>query len=431
MEQESASSRTRRSGAGRRAVALALGVCLTVASLSVSLPGPARADDSRDTVSNSKNAAADRVSQLKSSLEGIDASLAKIYVQLDTLKQQIPTAQTALAKAQTTYATATREHQVALDQLESAQAEQQRLEAEVTSAKEEQSQATQAIAGMARQLYRGDATSPVVIAMTAQGTEDISDRAAAAQALTRAQSRALEDARSSEVVQRNQSERQAAVTERIQALEQTAKKAEDTARAAKEEAAGKLAELNTLKTDAEAKQKEWDSKKSDAQSQLDKWQAEYNAMSSKLAAIDAANRAAGTSYGGNGTFASPLDIPLVMSSPFGYRFHPVLHVYKLHNGTDLAASCGTPIHPIAPGVVIATNVETAGGNVAYVNHGMINGSSWVSAYVHMERFNVSVGQQVDTSSIVGYVGATGYATGCHLHLTIEQNGNLVDPMKFL
>ena len=121
----------------------------------------------------------------------------------------------------------------------------------------------------------------------------------------------------------------------------------------------------------------------------------------------------------------------VNTSPFGYRLHPVLGVYKLHNGTDFAAACGTPVHPIAPGVVIATNVETAGGNVAYVNHGMINGSSWVSAYVHMVGFNVSVGQHVDTSSVVGYVGSTGYATGCHLHLTIEQNGNLVDPQKFL
>lgn len=420
----------RHAGLRRRLVA-ALGVCVLASSLAVSTAGVARADDDRDAVANSKSEAADRVSQLKSSLEGIDAALADVYVQLDTLKQQIPEAQTALSTAQTTYETATRQHQVALDQLESAQAEQQRIEDEVTAAKAEQDEATQAIAGMARQMYRGDSVSPVVIAMTAEGTEDISDRAAAAQALTRSQSRALEDARNSEVVQRNQAERQAAVTERIQSLESAAKEAEDTAAAAKQEAADKLSELTQLKADAEAKQKEWDSKKSDAESQLSKWQAEYDKMSSKLEAIDAANRAAGTTFGGTGTFSSPLDIPLVVTSPFGYRLHPVLVVYKLHNGTDFAAACGTPIHPVAPGVVIATNVETAGGNVAYVNHGMINGSSWVSAYVHMGSFNVAVGQQVDTSSVVGYVGSTGYATGCHLHLTMEQNGNLVDPQKFL
>lgn len=409
----------------------AVGACVLAVSLAPTTQGVARADDDRDAVANSKNQAADHVSQLKSSLEGIDAALADVYVQLDTLKQQIPVAESTLAQARTTFETATRQHQVALDQLESAQAEQQRIEDEVATARTEQEEATQAIAGMARQMYRGDSVSPVVIAMTAEGTQDISDRTAAAQALTRSQTRALEDARNSEVVQRNQSERQVAVTERIQTLESTAKQAEETARAAKEEAASTVDELTKLNADAEAKQKEWDSKKADAESQLSTWQAEYDSMSSKLEAIDAANRAKGTTFGGNGAFSSPLDIPLVVSSPFGYRLHPVLGVYKLHNGTDFAAACGTPIHPIAPGVVIATNVETAGGNVAYVNHGMINGSSWVSAYVHMVGFNVSVGQHVDTSSVVGYVGSTGYATGCHLHLTIEQNGNLVDPQKFL
>lgn len=415
----------------RRRVVAVVGICALASTVALAVPGTARADDDRDAVANSKSEAADRVAQLKSSLEGIDATLADVYVQLDTLKQQIPEAQSALTKAQTTYETATREHQVALDQLESAQAEQQRIADEVAAAKTEQEEATQAIAGMARQMYRGDSVSPVVIAMTAEGTEDISDRAAAAQALTRSQSRALEDARNSEVVQRNQSERQTAVTERIQELETTAKKAEETAKAAKEDAADKVSELTQLKAQTDAKQKEWDSKKSEAEAQLTKWQAEYDKMSSKLEAIDAANRANGTTFGGDGTFSSPLDIPLVVTSTFGYRLHPVLGVYKLHNGTDFGAACGTPIHPIAPGVVIATNVETAGGNVAYINHGMINGSSWVSAYVHMNSFNVTVGQHVDTSSVVGYVGSTGYATGCHLHLTMEQNGNLVDPQDFL
>lgn len=427
----------RKDGAGRRSagplhrLVAAVGACVLAVSLAATTQGVARADDDRDAVANSKSQAADHVSQLKSSLEGIDAALADVYVQLDTLKQQIPVAESALTQARTTFETATRQHQVALDQLESAQAEQQRIEEEVTAAKTEQDEATQAIAGMARQMYRGDSVSPVVIAMTAEGTEDISDRTAAAQALTRSQTRALEDARNSEVVQRNQAERQVAVTERIQTLESTARKAEETAKAAKEEAASTVDELTKLNADAEAKQKEWDAKKADAESQLSTWQAEYDSMSSKLQAIDAANRAKGTTFGGNGAFSSPLDIPLVVTSPFGYRLHPVLGVYKLHNGTDFAAACGTPVHPIAPGVVIATNVETAGGNVAYVNHGMINGSSWVSAYVHMVGFNVSVGQHVDTSSVVGYVGSTGYATGCHLHLTIEQNGNLVDPQKFL
>ncbi|MDN5963163.1 MAG: peptidoglycan DD-metalloendopeptidase family protein [Actinomyces sp.] len=424
----------RRGARGRRRVLASVSVgALALAGVATTLSGPRPAvADERDDAAQQQQEAADRVNELKSQLEGIDSTLAAVYLELDSLKAKIPTAQSELDAATTKFEAATRQHQVAMDQLVSAEAERTRLEAEVASAREDQRKATEAIAGLAREMYRGDTTSPLTLAMTSQSTQEIGERASAAENLARTQNRTMDEARTSQVTERNKVERQEAVTTRISTLEQKAAQAEQEAADSKAAAQTKLGELTTLKTQADAKAKEWDAKKATARAQLDTWQAEFDQRSAKLAEIDAANRSAGRVYvTSGGMFTSPLPVPLQVTSPFGWRYHPVLGVSKLHNGTDFAAACGTPQYPIAPGVVSAVTNEVAGGNVVYINHGMINGHSWISAHVHLQEVDVSTGQQVDRNTVVGQTGSTGYATGCHLHLSLMMDGADVDPMDYL
>ncbi len=423
---------SRRGMATRRRALIAVAALSTTCVVLPQMALVAHAEDDRDTVANRQQESADHVDQLTNDLNGIDSTLAQVYLDLDDLQTKIPVAQTELDSARESYNSATRQHEVALDQLESAQGEQTRLQSEVDQVQANQREASDALAGLAREMYRGDGSSPVLLAMGASGTEEISDRAAAAEALARTQNRVLEDAKNAEVVQRNQVERQDAVTARISNLEAKAQTTQDEAEQAKTTAQEKVTELSQLQSEAQDKKAEWESKKSEASAQLDEWQNEYQSASQQLGEIDAANRAQGRVYvSGDGMFTSPLPVALQMTSPFGWRMHPVLGIMKYHNGTDLAAACGTPEYPIAPGVVAAVTVETAGGNVVYVNHGMINGNSWVSAYVHMQKVDVSVGQQVDRTTVLGEAGATGYATGCHLHLSLMKDGADVDPMDYL
>lgn len=396
-------------------------------------------DDDRDSVARKQADSAQHIDDLTSQLEGIDSSLAQVYVDLERLNGQIPGAEAQLKSAQQAFEAADRQHQLALDQLDSAEAEQSRIAREIDEAEKQQDEANQAIGALAREMYRGDMSSPELLALTSQGTGEIGDRAAAADTLTRSQTRALNEALALKARQENQAQRQEAVTERIANLEQTARQASEQARTSKEEADKHLSELTAMKSDRDQKKKEWESQKKTAQSQLTKWQEEFDAMSAKLAEIDAANRAAAAQQAASsGNFApagsmftSPLHIPLQITSPFGWRHHPILGVDRYHNGTDFAAPCGSPQYPIAPGTVVAAQQETAGGNVLYINHGMINGHSWVSAHVHLSSFAVPVGAHVDRSTVVGYTGATGYATGCHLHLSLMQDGVDVDPTDFL
>lgn len=417
---------------GRRRVAAALAVGGLTGSLCLTGIGAALADDDRDAVAQQQQDASTHVEELKSQLGEIDAGLAQVYLDLDALNRQIPVAQSELAAAQTAYQAATREHQVALDQLESAQAESDRLDTEITQSQDRQTQASEAVAALARQMYRGEVSSPMMVVLSGDSTQDIADRASAAEALARSQNKVLADARDSQVVQENQAERQKAVTTRISGLEEKAADAEAAAEQAQTTAQAKVGELADLQQQAQAKKEQWESQKDQASKQLDQWQAEYDAQTQKLADIDAANRAQGRVFTTDGgMFTSPLPVPLEVTSPFGWRVHPVLGYSKYHNGTDFAAACGTNIYPIAPGQVVAVTVETAGGNVVYVNHGMIDGHSWVSAYVHMQQPNAWVGESVDRSTVLGWVGATGYATGCHLHLSLMQDGADVDPIDYL
>ena len=119
----------------------------------------------------------------------------------------------------------------------------------------------------------------------------------------------------------------------------------------------------------------------------------------------------------------------MITSPFGQRFHPILRYWKLHDGTDFGAACGTPIKAATDGVVSEKYYNAGYGNRLIVDHGTYQGRFLSTAYNHATRYIVSVGQRVKQGQTLGYVGSTGYSTGCHLHYMAYVNGNLVNPMS--
>jgi len=119
-----------------------------------------------------------------------------------------------------------------------------------------------------------------------------------------------------------------------------------------------------------------------------------------------------------------------ITSPFGMRFHPVLHYWKLHDGTDFGASCGTPIRAAYAGKVAERYYNAGYGNRLMIDHGYIGGRYVTTGYNHASRYIVHVGQHVREGQIVGYVGTTGFSTGCHLHLMVWINGHLRNPMTW-
>lgn len=120
-----------------------------------------------------------------------------------------------------------------------------------------------------------------------------------------------------------------------------------------------------------------------------------------------------------------------ITSPYGMRMHPILKVYKLHDGTDFSASCGEPIYAAAPGTVTSASYSTGYGNQMIVDHGFVKGASLATSYNHLTSFAAGVGDQVDRGELIAYAGTTGYSTGCHLHFMVYVNGGAVDPVTWL
>jgi murein DD-endopeptidase MepM/ murein hydrolase activator NlpD len=120
-----------------------------------------------------------------------------------------------------------------------------------------------------------------------------------------------------------------------------------------------------------------------------------------------------------------------ITSPYGMRLHPILHIWKLHDGTDFGAGCGTPIHAAASGTVTEEYYNGGYGNRLFIDHGNIGGVFMTTAYNHMNGYAVSVGQHVTQGQVIGYVGTTGYSTGCHLHFMLWVNGTMVNPANYL
>jgi murein DD-endopeptidase MepM/ murein hydrolase activator NlpD len=120
-----------------------------------------------------------------------------------------------------------------------------------------------------------------------------------------------------------------------------------------------------------------------------------------------------------------------LTSPYGMRLHPILDVWKLHDGVDLHAPCGTPIHAAAPGTVVSEGREGSYGNQLRLDHGRVHGVELATSYNHLSSYVAQVGQQVDRGQLIAYAGSTGLATACHLHFMVYVNGVAVDPTRWL
>jgi len=129
----------------------------------------------------------------------------------------------------------------------------------------------------------------------------------------------------------------------------------------------------------------------------------------------------------NSKFAMPLRHVRVTST-FSYsRYHPILHRYRPHHGTDFGARRGTPLLAVNDGKVIFSGRMGGYGNVIKIKHP----DGYMSLYAHQSRLRAKRGQTVKKGQIIGYVGSTGRSTGPHLHFGLKKNGRWIDPMKVL
>lgn len=128
---------------------------------------------------------------------------------------------------------------------------------------------------------------------------------------------------------------------------------------------------------------------------------------------------------GSGAFIWPVNG--VITSPYGYRTHPIFGTTIYHSGIDIGVDYGTPVHAADSGVVVEAGWISGYGYAVVIDHG--NGLS--TLYGHNESLNVSSGQSVSQGQVIAYAGSTGNSTGPHVHFEVRSNGDPVDPSAYL
>ena len=150
----------------------------------------------------------------------------------------------------------------------------------------------------------------------------------------------------------------------------------------------------------------------------------------RKARLRALRQGQSTAPGNSGGFLNR-PVPGPVTSSYGMRVHPIFGYYGLHDGTDFAGACGSPMYAPADGRVIQAYYQTAYGNRIVIDHGFQRGVGLATIFNHATHYVVGVGDQVSRGQVVGYMGSTGWSTGCHLHFTVMANGHPVDPMNWL
>lgn len=441
---------SRKSASTRKRTWIQLGVALVALALvlmmALNVPIGSASATERDDAVQRRDDNQSKSTTLQYQLEGINAELTDIFLKLEETRAQVATAKDDVAKAEAELAAAERHLETVRAELVKAEEELDELTEAVDTSKDREGELNQAVGDMARDLYRGNSTSPLQVVLSSEGTGEISSRAAAASALGRVQSKALDQVRSSLVVQENQAERQTAVTQRIADLKVEAEAAVVTAEEAQAVVTEKLASLEKLLTEQEEAEAAWNARKAEAQAQLNAADQAVSAAVADISQIDQQNAAGNVVFSnssssgsgsGGGTlaagalFANPFSFNAPVTSNFGWRIHPIFGTPRLHNGTDFGAGCGTAQYATRAGVVARVGTNSWLGNFVVINHGMINGKSWVTEHGHLQSAAVSAGQSVTTNTVIGYTGTTGNSTGCHLHLNLYLNGEYVDILPYM
>jgi murein DD-endopeptidase MepM/ murein hydrolase activator NlpD len=156
--------------------------------------------------------------------------------------------------------------------------------------------------------------------------------------------------------------------------------------------------------------------------QINELQRENNLLS---AIIRGAQRGQRVIQGVGGYLKWPVSGPI--TSPFGWRIHPIYGYRSFHTGIDIGVPMGTIVKAARYGKVIYTGYNGAFGLVVIIDHG----NSLATMYAHLSRVFVSVGQKVGTLQAIAASGNTGWSTGPHLHFQVDLQGQPVNPLSWL
>jgi murein DD-endopeptidase MepM/ murein hydrolase activator NlpD len=415
-------------GDNRRRTIAAAAACL-VAGLGLAAPLASANDDLKDKQRQVEK----KIDNADTQFNESSAAMAAAAQKLQAAQAQLETAQAKLAETRAQLTAARIRDQQMQARLDQAIVDLAAARADLAKGKKNVDTQRAEVGSMVAEIYEmGDPQlQSIASLLDAQDPGDMTRSLAATDAVVDEENGELDDLTAAEVL--------------LAVQEQKVEEKKDAVEVRRQEAAENLALMQELESQAEA---EADSvrtlvgerssalaaarkARANDKAVLASLRAEENrieaALARRAAALAAKARASQQGSQASGGF---LNYPVngYVTSPYGYRVHPIYKYYSLHDGTDFGAGCGAPLYASADGRVMSRYYSTSYGNRLVLDHGLARGVGLASIYNHATHYVVSPGQRVQRGQVIGYVGSTGWSTGCHLHFTVMVNGRTVNPM---
>lgn len=425
-----------------RALAAAGVLVLALASAAGPL-APAHAEDKDDKITR-KQQIDQQIADLRGQLSDVNQNLTDTYLALARTELEIPDAQKNLDEAQQQAEQARQADEETGRRLDEAQKEEDRLQGVAQQGQQEVQRSDEQVRQLSLDAYKGGGVpDPASVFLGAAHPQDAVDRSMNYRLTLQTQGTRLDGLRTDQSLTDNSADRLGAVRREVADLKQQSeqtlqakKDAEAQAQKAKSDLDALYTQQTQQKQDLEAKKAQYEGDQQNLQGQSDGLDQEIQDLTRQereAAAKGTPERVVPANGGAPGVAASGFTrpVPGTMNSTFGWRFHPVFHYMKFHAGDDFPVGCGTPVHVAQDGVVLQNTSNSLAGNKVIVSHGVRNGKVITTSYHHLERFAASPGQTVKRGDVIGYVGATGDSTGCHLHFEVHEDGTPVDPAGYV
>lgn len=404
----------------------ALSALLTLALLTGLAAAPAMAD----STTQKKRQVDAAIAQLKTSLGETSAQLSAAVVALATAKASLAAAQAGVNAARAALAAAQVRDDALVAKLAAAVADEARAQQQMDAinAKIASTQITVDVIANAAYRSGGGDFGQLAVALQASSPQQFTDRIVLYQTAMQASDGVVRELRVSKALQRQVEATLAA--KRAQVADMRAQSAALVKQKAAlalqaQQAQARVAALVTAREKAIA---DVAAQKKAEQVRLAQAVEQSKTLARQIAAEMARQQALRASRGGGRSFAPTGALAWPASGPIseraGYRVNPVTGMPSCHSGIDIAAGYGAPIVAAASGVVVATVYTPWDGYTTVID----NGGGMTTWYAHQPRYYVNVGQAVSRGQVIGHVGASGYATGPHLHFGVELSGVPYDPM---
>ncbi|GGC18423.1 M23 family metallopeptidase [Cellulomonas carbonis] len=459
--------------AARRAWALVAAVAVAAAGPLAASGEPAQAaGDSADSASplrEQQRSVEEALVDVDELLEDTDAEVVTAFAELQELKAELPLARDAERRAQLEHQDMQRQLAAVLDRLRVAEDQQGLLSRQIRTDTARVVDLRTSLGRTAREAYKGDTTArALALVLRAGDRGQFEDATQLLSLVGRVQAADLRELSQVTAANQRRQDRLTAVQEEITRLKVDLERRTFDAEAARRDAERRRSDLEALVGAQQSRVEVIERRREDHLRQRAQYETQRSALQVQIDAVVAADRAEaaraqaardqaaredrapaspaapvspstgpsapGTppATGRTGLLGSPspMNNP-VITSPYGWRIHPVYGYRKLHTGTDFRAYCGTPIIAAESGTVQWAKSVGGFGNQVMLNHGVLAGSLVLTSYNHLSRFAVATGESVRRGEIIGYSGTTGTSTACHLHFEAYVDGRTVDPQTLL